>query len=77
MDSDAPSVTLKGLKPGEYTIRASSLPEEWSTDKWAAMGWDKFLAGIIRTRVFITIESATGSMEVILDFDNRDPREGN
>lgn len=77
MNSDTPSATLKGLKPGEYTIRASSfpLPATWNPETWAAMGWDKFLAGIVATRVYITVESMSGSMDVTLDFDNRDRRE--
>ncbi|MEK7793666.1 MAG: sigma-70 family RNA polymerase sigma factor [Candidatus Hydrogenedentota bacterium] len=74
--SAKPGATLRGLKPGDYTIRASSLPAEWSPEKWGAMGYDKFLAGVVRTRVFITVESMSGSMEVRLDFDKSDPRAG-
>jgi len=64
-----PTKTLTNLKPGDYTVVASSLPTRWNVAEFLEMGWDTFLSRIISTRVYFTIESFSETIEVDLDFD--------
>ncbi len=66
--ADEPGAKLENLKPGEYTVFASSLPTKWNVADMVAMGWDEFLSRVILTRVYVTVESYSQDIDLDLDF---------